>query len=514
MHRETDVLLPIDLIVAILYWSLTRPASLAAAQTPTLGAVWLPTLLVSAAALLAAEAAARLTAAQAERRGLGGAAARETSQATITLYRGFLVLAYILQVQAIGWPGDFLSRSELLNALVGLAPYLVTLALSWLAFRKLDDLVTPGRWTAGRHFLFRVRYTFFVLLPWLALLGALDLLVWGTPADWQESIATRPWIVHASILGLLGLSMLLFPALMVRLWGCRKLLDGAVANRLRELQERAGVSVNRIYVWGLGGGTMLNAAALGVLPPFRYLLLSRALLEHLSEEEVAGVAAHELGHVRHRHVLWYLLVTLACVAGATTLLQQWIHDVHLLAVAVGVIVAIYFRIVFGVLSRHFERQADLFALELLGSAQPLVRSLEKIAYLSGNIREARCWHHSSIAERVAFLQEAERTPALVRQHHERCRRLRNLLGFSAALLLLAVGLTVQQELAAASRPAAVEPYAAFRHWRRVLEILPDDPEPATRLADLARNGAAPEAFSTPDAIGRFEAEARSRRSDP
>ena len=50
---------------------------------------------------------------------------------------------------------------------------------------------------------------------------------------------------------------------------------------------------------------MVNACVTGILPRFRYVLLSDALLESLTPLESAAVFGHEIGHVAHRHFLYF-----------------------------------------------------------------------------------------------------------------------------------------------------------------------------------------------------------------
>jgi tetratricopeptide (TPR) repeat protein len=54
-------------------------------------------------------------------------------------------------------------------------------------------------------------------------------------------------------------------------------------------------------------------------------------------------------------------------------------------------------------------------LKVLGSSGPIVRSLEKIGIYSGQSRNLPSWHHFSIAQRVTFLERADRFPELVRR---------------------------------------------------------------------------------------------------
>ena len=42
------------------------------------------------------------------------------------------------------------------------------------------------------------------------------------------------------------------------------------------------------------------------LPHVRYILLSDLLLERMDDEQIEAVFAHEVGHVVHRHMAWYV----------------------------------------------------------------------------------------------------------------------------------------------------------------------------------------------------------------
>ena len=70
----------------------------------------------------------------------------------------------------------------------------------------------------------------------------------------------------------------------------------------------------------------------------------------------------------------------------------------------------------GFFMRHFERQADLYSAAVMGSPRPTVSSLEKIALLSGRIRDLPSWHHFSIRQRVDTLWRTLKDPGLAGRH--------------------------------------------------------------------------------------------------
>jgi tetratricopeptide (TPR) repeat protein len=81
-----------------------------------------------------------------------------------------------------------------------------------------------------------------------------------------------------------------------------------------------------------------------------------------------------------------------------------------------VIMVVYFRYIFGFFMRNFERQADTHVFKALGDSTPLISSLEKIAWLSGNIRDKPSWHHFGIGQRVDFLEKCSRDKSLIARH--------------------------------------------------------------------------------------------------
>jgi hypothetical protein len=74
--------------------------------------------------------------------------------------------------------------------------------------------------------------------------------------------------------------------------------------------------------------------------------------------------------------------------------------------------------------RQCEREADLASAELMGTAQPLVAALERLARITGNIRNVWCWHHGSIADRVAAVERLSHDPEASRRFHRLVRWVR------------------------------------------------------------------------------------------
>jgi tetratricopeptide (TPR) repeat protein len=153
---------------------------------------------------------------------------------------------------------------------------------------------------------------------------------------------------------------------------------------------------------------------------------------------VEGVLGHELGHVRHHHMLFYMVFFadfLLLGMFLYSLLPAPVRDsVWAQGWLLVLLVVVYWRVVFGYISRRFERQADAASCEMAESPAPLISALEKLAVASGGSRTARNWRHCSVAERVAFLSRLGPHPEALREHHAHVRTLK-IVGLSVAALL-------------------------------------------------------------------------------
>jgi heat shock protein HtpX len=87
---------------------------------------------------------------------------------------------------------------------------------------------------------------------------------------------------------------------------------------VRDLAARAGLPMPRIY---LMDNPQPNAFATGRNPDNAAVAVTTGLLHHLSREEIAGVIAHELAHIKNRDTL--IMTITATFAGAISMLAQF-----------------------------------------------------------------------------------------------------------------------------------------------------------------------------------------------
>lgn len=351
----------------------------------------------------------------------------------------------------------------ILAHLAGIMLFFGYLSLLWLAARPSYQRIFTRTLTARSFIAANLKINLAILLPWLIISVFFDLIQLAPFPRWKDFLAS-PW--GEPLLVLLSLFGLIFflPLAIVRLWGCTPLPPGPARQRIEEFCRGQRLRFADILLWPLFEGRMLTAGVMGLTGRFRYLLVTPALLEATTPEEIEAVMAHELGHVKRFHLQLYLLLflgfaLLSQVSGAPLLVLLLGSDFFyqlialtglgpdtLLSLAGATIVfallLIYFRFIFGFFMRNFERQADLYALSAMGHASPLIRVFEKIALLSGNIRDLPSWHHFGLGQRIDFLRRCEKEPDRIRRHHRKVH---------LALLLYAV-IMLTTALAAWSLP--------------------------------------------------------------
>jgi heat shock protein HtpX len=156
---------------------------------------------------------------------------------------------------------------------------------------------------------------------------------------------------------------------------------------VRDLAQRANMPMPRIYI---SPADQPNAFATGRGPKKAVVAVTRGLLQVLDEDELRGVLAHEMAHVRHRDIL--ITSVAAAVAMAITFLARMVVWGAMFggagddddgggifgALAMMILAPIAAVLIQAALSRSREFEADRGGAELLGNPEPLARALQKI----------------------------------------------------------------------------------------------------------------------------------------
>ncbi len=153
---------------------------------------------------------------------------------------------------------------------------------------------------------------------------------------------------------------------------------------VRQLSQKAGMPMPKVYIIP---DESPNAFATGRNPNHAAVAATQGILRILSEEELAGVMAHELAHVRHRDIL--IGTVAATIAGAISYLAQMAFFfggrsdddeggnpvVALLMMILAPIAAMLIQMA---ISRSREYAADAGGAQLQGNPRALANALRKL----------------------------------------------------------------------------------------------------------------------------------------
>ncbi len=156
---------------------------------------------------------------------------------------------------------------------------------------------------------------------------------------------------------------------------------------VRELTEQSGMPMPKLYI---SPAAQPNAFATGRNPHHAAVAVTQGILQVLDEDELRGVLAHELSHVRNRDIL------IGSVAAAVAMGITFVARIAMWGAIFGgsgdddnggnvfgllamtILAPIAAVLLQAALSRSREYEADHDGAELLGNGESLARALEKI----------------------------------------------------------------------------------------------------------------------------------------
>jgi len=159
-----------------------------------------------------------------------------------------------------------------------------------------------------------------------------------------------------------------------------------------ELSQSAGIPKPRVYRIPTEAP---NAFATGRSPSHAAVAVTDGILELLNEEELKGVLAHELAHVKHRDIL--IMTVAASVASAIMFLSHMARfaaifgggerdregGVNPIGLLVAIVVApLAAMLIQMAISRSREYDADAGGARIAGHADGLISALKKLQMMS------------------------------------------------------------------------------------------------------------------------------------
>jgi STE24 endopeptidase len=339
-----------------------------------------------------------------------------------------LVVGAFLFGGGLGWYDAWASstaHSFIGNGLVFAAGLLVVSSLAAIPFQLYSDFrlearygfnrQTPGLWWGDW-----LKSNLLSLALMLLVCAGSLWLVQAAPHTWWLWVSA---LVTAVSLLLTVLSPYLIEPLFYRM---EPLNEEALQEGIRSLTERAGVHVGRVLKVDASRRSSHSNAYFTGLGRQKRVVLFDTLLAQMSEPQILAVLAHELGHWKKQHVLTRMIVMQVLLVVATYILFRLAPSASLPSVvglsaasfpARVVILAVATSLVlfpltpvFAAWSRHDEREADRFAVELRGAPLDLADALaqlgrENLANLHPHpLYAAFYYSHPPLAERIGTLR--------------------------------------------------------------------------------------------------------------
>jgi STE24 endopeptidase len=353
---------------------------------------------------------------------------------TLRRYYIYGFMAYfVAALYLLGW-GRLAASTLPGRELVLLGPFLVAMIFAWTVFYNVDrasheSIRGPGeppymgRWA---YIGLQVRHNFLLIIPPLILLFLEEIVFALFPELQQDDSNIVSGFVGVLVLGVfVGL-----PWLLRLLLGLKPLPAGDLRDRLEIAARRLRFRHANILLWNTRH-TVANAMVTGSVPWLRYVVLTDKLVDDLTPDEVEAVFGHEVGHIKHHHMIFYLgflFVSLAVLTGCLEFAESFLRNLsgmkYWAALPILAVLAGYIFFVFGFISRRCERQADIFGCRAT-NCDTFISALEKVARINGIPREKpgwlSSWQHSTIARRVDFIKRMSADPEVEPRFQRRVR---------------------------------------------------------------------------------------------
>jgi len=182
---------------------------------------------------------------------------------------------------------------------------------------------------------------------------------------------------------------------------------GELYHMVDELRQRAGLPMPKVYICPHEAP---NAFATGRSPKKAAVAVTEGALRVLGIDELRGVMAHELAHVKNRDTLTSCIA--ATIAGVLAFIAQWgmllgggggnrEGSNPLVAIVAFIVAAVGAAVIKSMISRSREYVADADGAAIAGSPHGLISALQKLDVYSQRIP----LHNPNPAQNNLFIVE-------------------------------------------------------------------------------------------------------------
>ena len=236
------------------------------------------------------------------------------------------------------------------------------------------------------------------------------------------------WIWACAVfLGFQLLMTVLYPTVIAPIFNkFTPLEDPDLVKKIEVLAESEGLGISGIYQMDATKRSRHTNAYFSGLGKTKRIVLYDSLIQSHDEEELLSVLAHEIGHLKKNHIKKQFVIT--CLISIllfylASKIITWDVIFHSFGFSlmpayaglflVGVLwepVGFFLSPIAMATSRKFEREADLYAFQILKTAEPFIRALKKMAKDNlSNLRPNRLYvwfnySHPPLLERIKRLE--------------------------------------------------------------------------------------------------------------
>lgn len=222
----------------------------------------------------------------------------------------------------------------------------------------------------------------------------------------------------------------LYPVLIAPLFNkFEPIQDESLKEKIMTLLSKAGLQAKGIYQVDEGKRSKHTNAYFTGMGKTKRIVLYDTLLSSHTQEEIVSVLAHEIGHWKKKHILKqlafmvlaslilfylvYMIVSWPPFYRAFGMIQTPVYA-GLFLVSLYLAAGGFFLSPAGsTITRHFEREADRMAFDLIGTAKPTVSALKRLAKDNLSNLHPHPWYvrfyysHPPLTERIECLQAME-----------------------------------------------------------------------------------------------------------
>jgi STE24 endopeptidase len=322
-----------------------------------------------------------------------------------------LGISYGIQEFARSWSANRILQISLYIFILGAVYYLLDLPLNFYGSFILEHKFNLSRQKISDWMKDQAKTLVLGYLIALILVQTLYFLISRFPSSWWL-ITALAWILFSLVFSKI------FPVVIIPLFfKYSPVKNEEVRSRVINLAKKFNIKLLDVFEIDLSKKTLKANAAFVGFGKQRRVILADTLQEKYSPDEIEAILAHEFAHFKFRHI-WKLLginavstlimfyLIFRIIGPAPTSEIQFLPVFLIFMTVFGIVTAPLMNFI----SRCFEKETDLKALEVTGNAGALESMFKKLA--EQNLSDKRphplikffFFDHPPIDERIGYIR--------------------------------------------------------------------------------------------------------------